>query len=257
MITPDYPAGTPCWIELFTTDPDAAATFYRDLFGWEQQTTGEEFGGYRNFLLGDAMLAGCMTNTTPEAVANVWVVYLASSDAAATVAAAKARGMHVAVEAMAVGELGTMAMVSDPGGAMVGIWQSASHLGIGVLAEPNTPGWFDLHTKDYDPVIEYYRDLFGWDAHTAADEPGFRYTTYGADDHQRAGIMDATAFLPDEVPSHWVVYVTVADADAAVSRTVELGGSVIAAAEDTPYGRIATLADSTGAQFRVQQPLGV
>ena len=255
MTAPEYPDGTPCWIELFTTDPDAAATFYRDLFGWDQVTTGEEFGGYRNFLLGDAMIAGCMTNTTPEAVPNVWVVYLASSDAAATVAAAKAQGMHVAVEAMPVGDLGTMAMVSDPGGAMVGIWQSAAHVGMGAAAEPNTPGWFELHTKDYEGAVAYYRDVFRWDTHTAADEPGFRYTTYGSGDHQRAGIMDAAAFLSDEVPSHWVVYVTVADADAAVARTVELGGSVIAAAEDTPYGRIATLADSTGAPFRVQQPL--
>lgn len=255
MTAPEYPDGTPCWIELFTTDPDGAADFYRDLFGWDQVTTGEEFGGYRNFLHGDSMVAGCMRNTAPEAVPNVWVVYLASSDAAATVESARALGMHVAVEAMPVGGLGTMAMVSDPGGAMVGVWQSADHLGMGVIGEPNAPGWFELHTRDYDAVVPYYRDVFGWDVHTVADEPGFRYSTYGAEGHQRAGIIDAAAFLPDEVPSHWEVYVTVADADAAVARAVELGGSVIAAAEDTPYGRIATLADSTGAFFRLQQPL--
>jgi len=153
MTAPDYPDGTPCWIELFTTDPDGAADFYRDLFGWDQVTTEEEFGGYRNFLLGDSMMAGCMKNTTPEAVPNVWVVYLASSDAAATVEAARALGMHVAVEEMPVGGLGTMAMVSDPGGAMVGIWQSADHLGMGAIGEPDTPGWFELHTKDYDAVV--------------------------------------------------------------------------------------------------------
>jgi hypothetical protein len=56
MTTPDFPSGTPCWIELFTTDPDGAATFYRDLFGWDQVSAGEEFGGYRNFLLDGSMM---------------------------------------------------------------------------------------------------------------------------------------------------------------------------------------------------------
>jgi predicted enzyme related to lactoylglutathione lyase len=254
MTTPDFPTGTPCWIELFTTDPDGAAGFYRDLLGWEQVSAGEDFGGYRNFLLDGSMMAGCMQNTTPETVPNVWVVYLASPDAAATVQAAGAAGMHVAVEAMPVGDLGVMAMVSDPGGAMVGIWQAGEHLGMGRIGAPGTPAWFELHTKAYEPAVAYYRDVFGWDAHTMADEPGFRYTTYGTDESQRAGIMDATAFLPAEVPSHWTVYFCVADTDAAVARAVELGGSLVAAAEDTPYGRIATMADPTGAAFRLQQP---
>lgn len=254
MTTPDYPTGTPCWIELFTTLPDDAAAFYRSLFGWEQVSAGEEFGGYRNFLLDGSMIGGCMTNTTPDAIPNVWSVYLESPDAAATVESARAAGMHIAVEAMPVADLGTMAMVSDPGGAMVGIWQPGTHHGIGTLGEPGTPGWFELHTKDYEPTVDFYRDVFGWDAHTAADEPGFRYTTYGSGENQRAGIMDASGFLPDEVPSHWAVYFTVADADATIAHAVELGGSVVMAAEDTPYGRLATLADPTGALFKLLQP---
>jgi hypothetical protein len=146
-----------------------------------------------------------------------------------------------------------MAVVSDPGGAMVGVWQAGEHVGMGAIVEPNTPGWFELHTKTYESVVDYYREVFAWDAHTAASEPGFRYTTYGTGDHQRAGIMDAAAFLPEEVPSHWSVYFAVADADATAARALELGGSVVLAAEDTPYGRLATLTDSTGAVFKLQQ----
>jgi predicted enzyme related to lactoylglutathione lyase len=254
MTAPEYAAGTPCWIELFTTEPDTAADFYRDLFGWDQVSGGEEFDGYRTFQVDDQMMAGCMANTTPDAVPNVWFVYLASTDAAATVEAARAVGMHVAVEAMPVGDLGVMAVVSDPGGAMVGIWQAREHLGMAAIGEPNSPGWFELHTRSYDESVGYYRDVFGWDAHTMADEPGFRYTTYGEGGEQRAGIMDASVFLPDDVPSHWTVYFTVADADASSARAVELGGAVVAPAEDTPYGRIATISDSTGAIFRLQQP---
>ena len=71
----------------------------------------------------------------------------------------------------------------------------------------------------------------------ASDTPEFRYTTLGEGDEQLAGIMDASAFLPEGVPAHWSVYFGVDDADAALAKIVDLGGSIVMAAEDTPYGR--------------------
>jgi catechol 2,3-dioxygenase-like lactoylglutathione lyase family enzyme len=78
-----------------------------------------------------------------------------------------------------------------------------------------TPCWIELFTTEPDTAADFYRDLLGWDAHTMTDEPGFRYTTYSEGGEQRAGIMDATAFLSDDVPSHWTVSFTVADAEPA------------------------------------------
>jgi predicted enzyme related to lactoylglutathione lyase len=43
--------------------------------------------------------------------------------------------------------------------------------------------------------------------------------------------------------------------DDAVAKAQELGGSVVQQAEDTPYGRIAIVTDSTGAFFRLHQEL--
>ena len=79
-------------------------------------------------------------------------------------------------------------------------------------------------------------------------------TTFGVDEQARARIMDAAAMLPDEVPSHWEVYFGVADINASSARVVALGGAVVMAAEDAPYGRLATFTDSTGALFRLIQP---
>jgi len=84
------------------------------------------------------------------------------------------------------------------------------------------------------------------------DAPGFRYATYADQSHPRAGIMDASAFLPPDVPPHWSVYVNVADVDATLSRVKDLGGQVILAAEDTPYGRLATASDPTGGVFKLR-----
>ena len=253
MTTPDYPTGTPSWIEVFTHEPERAAEFYAALFGWEVQDSGPEFGNYRTFHLDGRLVAGCMQNTMPPEVPNVWFTYFATPDAAATVAAARAVGSDVQVEPEAIGDMGTMAVLSDTAGAMIGLWQPGSLKGVEVLDVPGSPAWFELHTLDYPAALAFYRDVLEWDLHTMADEPHFRYSTYGSGDSQRAGIMDATGTLPPGVPSHWAVYFAVPDTGAAARQTAELGGHVVRGAEDTPYGRIATLSDPTGAMFRVRQ----
>ena len=68
------------------------------------------------------------------------------------------------------------------------------------------------------------------------------------------GVMDAADFLPDGVPASWSVYFGVADTDVALSEIVALGGEVLMGAEETPYGRLATAADPTGAVFKLVAP---
>jgi predicted enzyme related to lactoylglutathione lyase len=113
------------------------------------------------------------------------------------------------------------------------------------------PCWFELHTRDYQAVLTFYREVFGWDTHVVSDTPKLRYTTLRQGDGWLAGIMDASGFLPDGVPAHWSVSFGVEDTDAALAKIVDLGGSILMAAEDTPYGRLAVAADPTGAQFKL------
>ena len=96
--------------------------------------------------------------------------------------------------------------------------------------------------------------MFGWNTHTMSDTPEFRYTTLGEGDDQQAGDHGRRRrVLPDGVPAHWRVYVGVADADATIAQAVGLGATVVVPALDTPYGRLAKLADPTGATFCIQQ----
>jgi len=104
----------------------------------------------------------------------------------------------------------------------------------------------------YEASLQFYRDVFGWETFVASDVPDFRYTTLGEGEGQVAGVMDASAFLPDGGPGQWSIYFNASDVDAAVGQAVELGGSVLQPAEDSPYGRLATLADPTGARFKLQ-----
>lgn len=249
------PIGAPCWVDLMTSDADRSRAFYGELFGWTSESAGDEFGGYINFAKDGVRVAGAMQSDGESGMPDVWSIYLATDDAVKTTEAAEANGGQVIVPAMQVGELGSMAVFTDAGGAAIGTWQPGLHKGFGVFGEPDTPGWFELHTRDFNASVDFYKTVFGWDAHAVGDTDDFRYTTLGEGDDALAGIMDATSFLPEGVPGHWSIYFSSADADAALAKTVKLGGAVVVPAEDTPYGRLATATDPTGAMFKLVQQL--
>jgi predicted enzyme related to lactoylglutathione lyase len=248
------PIGAPCWVDLMTSDTELSRTFYSQLFGWTAEEPAEEFGGYFNFTKDGVRVAGCMASQPGAGVPDIWSVYLTTDDAQKTLEATAENGGQVCVEAMAVGDLGTMAVVSDPGGATIGVWHPGLHHGFGIFGEAGTPSWFELHTRDYQAAVGFYRDVFRWDTQAVSDTPEFRYTTLRHGEGWLAGIMDASDFLPEGVPSHWSVYFGVDDTDAALAKIADLGGTTVMPAEDTPYGRLATAADPTGAQFKLVAP---
>jgi predicted enzyme related to lactoylglutathione lyase len=250
----DSPLGTPCWVDLLSSEPERSQDFYGRLFGWKLEDPGAEYGGYKNFLLHDERVAGCMRNDGDAGVPDLWSVYLATDDAEATVANVTEQGGQVMVPAMDVMALGRMAVVVDVGGAVIGMWQPGEHRGFGFVGEPGAPSWFELHPRDYEPSLAFYRAVFGWKTRVESDSPEFRYSTVDVGEEQYAGIMDASGFLPEGVCGGWTVYFGVADCDLSVSEVVSLGGEVVMAPEDTPYGRLATAADPTGAVFRLHQP---
>lgn len=243
--------GAPCWVDLMTSDAAKAREFYAELFGWTSEEPNEAFGGYFNFSKDGKVVAGGMTKQQPE-LPDVWSVYLLTPDAEKTAAAVPAHGGTMMISPMPVADLGVMAVLADPGGAAVGMWQQGLHRGFGVLAEPGAPGWFELLTRDYAAAVTFYQEVFGWKTNVVSDTDELRYTVLVDDaGEQHAGIMDASGFLPEGVPAHWGVYFAVEDTDAALALTVKLGGAVVQPAMDTPYGRLAIATDPTGATFKL------
>src|SRR5262249_40903009 len=125
------PNGAPCWVELFSTDPDGAKAFYGALFGWDAEAPNADFGGYTNFTSHGGRTAGLMRNDGGQGAPAFWTPYLSAPDAAGTVETAVAAGGQVHVAAMPVGDLGAMAAVTDPSGAFIGFWQPGTHRGYG------------------------------------------------------------------------------------------------------------------------------
>ncbi len=247
--------GAPCWIELYTSDPERALPFYEELLGWSWESGGDEYGGYITIAKDGKGVAGCMRNDGSTGAPNGWILYLATTDAAQTAKDVVANGGHELVAPMEVMDLGTMAFFDGPDGSHVGAWQAGVHKGFEVKGEIGTPYYFELHTRAYAASVDFYRKAFGWDARETSDTDDFRYTTLGSDP-PIAGIMDATAFLPEGAPSAWQIYFRVPDTDAALEKVPGLGGSVVYPADDSPYGRLAQIADPTGAEIKIIQTKG-
>ncbi|HEX4244232.1 MAG TPA: VOC family protein [Acidimicrobiales bacterium] len=247
------PIGSPCWADLWTSDVEGSRKFYGELLGWESEEPNPEFGGYFMFTRDGLPVAGGMGDMGDDMPANdTWKIYLATDDIDKTAAAAVAQGAEIIAPAMPVADLGIQLVLTDPTGAHLGAWQPLAFPGFTVLNEHGTESWCELFTRDHATAVAFYRSVFQWDTTTVGDSDEFRYTTMSGPDGDLAGIMDATAWLPEGVPAHWSIYWEVDDIDATVATVKALGGSVVADPEDTPYGRLGTVTDPAGAQFKLR-----
>ena len=121
---------------------------------------------------------------------------------------------------------------------------------------PGTFSWVDLSTTDPDSAKRFYGQLFGWDFDDRPAGNGNVYTMC------RLGGQDVCALSaqmePERamgIPPHWNNYVTVADVDAGATRARELGGNAMMEPFDVlDAGRMAVVADPTGAAFSMWQP---
>ncbi|GAA5226495.1 VOC family protein [Paeniglutamicibacter antarcticus] len=254
MPKPTIEAGSPCWIELASTDPQRAMEFYAKVFGWSYEIKDQQkYGGYTMALKDGASVAGIMLNDGSNGATDLWSTYLRVNDIDAVAEAAVAHGGQLRFGPMDVPEQGKMAVLADAGGAEIGLFEFGGHTGFGLASEPGAPTWHELHTRDYDSSVQFYREVFGWETSVMSNSDDFRYTTLGEGEGAKAGIMDAGALLTESTPPHWLVYFGVADTDDAVQKAVATGGQVVQAAEDTPFGRQAVLRDPTGAEFWIIQ----
>jgi predicted enzyme related to lactoylglutathione lyase len=127
--------GTFSWNELQTRDPDAAKSFYSDVFGWvfADQDMGEA-GTYTTFRLADAEegqgIGGLldMRGRIPDEVPPHWLTYFTVESCDATMEEAKGKGANVAFGPMDL-PMGRLAILTDPQGAAFGIFESTAPAG--------------------------------------------------------------------------------------------------------------------------------
>jgi predicted enzyme related to lactoylglutathione lyase len=118
--------------------------------------------------------------------------------------------------------------------------------------KPGTPCWIDLGTPDQDAAGEFYGGLFGWELHEDenAEQTG-GYRTAQLDGKNVGGVMK---LMQEGQPPAWMTYIATEDADETAERARNAGGAVhVEPMSVLDYGRMAVLADPTGAVFGVWQ----
>ena len=245
--------GTPCWLDLMTPDPEKARDFYEDVFGWDYEVGPPETGHYAMCLVGGRQAAGMGQLPKDAPFPTAWTVYFATADADASARRIAELGGSIVLGPMDVMDAGRMVIAADPTGAAFGLWQPGMHKGAGVVAEPGSLSWCEVNTRSAAQARDFYAALLGLTA-KPLPMPGFEYYTLYRDDDTHAGVMQMTAQFPADMPPHWMPYFAVTDTDDACVRIDAAGGSIVADATDTPYGRMAVLADPFGAVFAIIQP---
>lgn len=259
-----YEAGVPCWVDTWHDDPAAAKRFYEGIFGWEIEDPGED--GYAICRLRGRDVAA-IGSPIPEGAPPraVWSTYVKVDDADEAAARAREAGGEVAVEPFDSLDGGRLAIVADPGGSVIALWEQGEHGGAQLVNEPGAWSMSICHTRDPDACRPFYSALFGWE--TEAFEAGgstvelFRLPGYEGGEPEQPVPRDVVAVMiemdahgfPAEVPAHWGVDFWTDDADAAAAKARELGGQVILEPTDNPPFRQAALLDPGGASLTVSQ----
>jgi uncharacterized protein len=237
-----------CWVELGTTDQAGARTFYQSLFGWDATEQpmgpGETYTLFRN--AGRDVAAGYRLRPDQKWMQPSWQVYVRVASADAAAARARDLGGTVLAPPFDVFDAGRMALLQDPGGAVVAVWEARRNAGLGVVDEPGAFCWAELMAKDLPGSATFYTSLFGWG--TRGDS---HYTEWTLGDRSIGGMIEIQKDW-GEVPPHWLVYFQVEGCDASVEKARGLGAKIAMAPRDFPgVGRMALLNDPQGAAFYV------
>jgi predicted enzyme related to lactoylglutathione lyase len=151
---------------------------------------------------------------------------------------------------MDVLDAGRMAVLRDPDGAQVSVWQPGRHQGYEVHSEPGAPIWSELMTRDVAGARSFYGQVFGW---TSQEEhfDGVPYTIWKRGGRLVGGALEMDESWPEDAQPHWMVYIATADCDATARRCADLGGTVWHPPGDIGPGRCALLEDPAGGAFSV------
>ena len=244
-----YSNGTFSWADLATTDVEGAKDFYGRLFGWEPQDMAGAAGTYTMLRRDGDAVAGLFGQSEEQRAAAVpprWLCYVTVEGVDQAVARATELGGTVVNEPVDVEDAGRMAVIGDPGGARLALWEARSTIGATRVNDPGCMCWNDLVTPDMDAAAYFYEGLFGWDVRELPQAGGYRVIHNG--DRTNGGMM-AAELAGWQGPGYWLPYFNAGDLDRAVAVLGEGGGRVVVEPQAVPAGRFAIATDPQGAPF--------
>lgn len=260
----DYPPGAPCWVDTLQPDPQAAARFYGQVFGWEfdepRPMPDGLAGEYLSARIGGRLVAG--VGQAPDAASPaVWSTYIGVDSVDEALTRATDAGGGRVTGPLRAGSDGRLAVLTDPSGVPFSVWQAGERKGAQLVNEPGTWVMSSLHTPSPDRAEVFYGAVFGWELQVSSETPlalwrlpGYR----GGEPHQPMPRDVVAVMTPieeaSEVPPHWAINFRVDDVDATAEQAVALGGTLVMPPVDTPGFRSAVIADPQQGVVAVSAP---
>jgi len=247
--TPTY--GKFVWYDLLTKDVEGVTEFYGELLGWKFVPT--EAPNYTLIEQNGRPIGGIvnMAEVDPDINQSQWVSLLSVPDVAAAVQTTSDAGGEIHVKPMELRGRGTIAVVSDPRGALLAYMRALGgdppdrEAGIGDFM------WTELWTDDLEASYGFYRDLIGYNLDEEIILDDVEYVVFESNSVPRAGVIVRPI---DKVRPHWLPYVRVDDPSSLAARVEELGGKVVLLPDEKiRHGTVAIVLDPSGAAVALQQ----
>jgi predicted enzyme related to lactoylglutathione lyase len=243
-----HPSKTFCFAELNTHDVPQAQKFYAAIFDWKTEPLAED-GDYLVFQRHGQDVAGLRHGKG----ATRWVPYVSVD--AVDEATLRARELRASVIAPPFDMEGVArkAVIHDPAGGVLGLWEPHGHPGAATLDAPGSMWWAELLTRDVQGAKTFYAALLGWKPVDTL-KYGIRYSVFKLGDTPVGGLLPIGADW-GPVSAYWQILFAVEECDATVERARTAGGALVYGPNDIPNaGRAAILSDPAGAIFVVMQP---
>ena len=109
-------------VELMSNDVGQAKAFYQSLFDWKLDDMPVNEMTYTMVRVGEGTGGGMMQNPIPNAP-SAWMAYVGVDDVRASTAKARSLGATVMRDVTEVPGAGWFSIITDPTGAMLGLWQ--------------------------------------------------------------------------------------------------------------------------------------
>jgi predicted enzyme related to lactoylglutathione lyase len=238
--------GTFSWVDLATTDLDGAKAFYAEVFGWDYEDNPVGDDQVYSMATLDGRHAAGLSEADGPPRWNSYVTVESADDAAKK---AEEAGANVHAPPFDVMDAGRMAVIQDPSGGVVSLWEAKDNPGAGVVNTHGSLTWNDLQTHDVAKATEFYCELFGWEVAPVDEDAGNERVVIRNGERMNGGMAKLPESAGEEVPPHWLPYFAVDDLDAATGKVEQGGGTVMAGPIEVPSGRIAVIADPQGAVF--------
>ena len=244
-----YPAGVPCWVETLQADPEAAQHFYSELFGWEF-VGGAEYAVARLRGLDVAGVGASPDSAVPQA----WVTHVRVEDVDRSAGTVAGAGGGVITAPFDAEPAGRLAVVADPAGAQLCLWQAGVREGAQVVNEPGAWSMSALQTPAPAAASRFYEATFGWVSEPWGPVTLLRLPGYVGGEPAQPAPRDVVAvMMRGDAAASWCVDFWVVDVEASIKAAGRLGGSVVAAPFDRPPFRSAVLADPGGATVSISE----